>query len=62
LNSFDKKRLLIKLECLDDYQLDRIESLVCGMEKQRKRLKGSKMMRHPLKRNGENMIHIADVS
>jgi hypothetical protein len=62
LNASDKERLLRKLECLDDHQLDRIESLIFGMEEQRKRLAGLKRRRRPLKRGGENIILIEDAS
>jgi hypothetical protein len=62
LNVSDKERLLRKLECLDDHQLDRLESLVFGMEEQRKRLAGSKRRRRPLKRGGGNIILTEDAS
>jgi hypothetical protein len=62
LNDSDKERLLRKLECLDDHQLNRFESLVFGMEEQRKRLTGMKRRRRPLKRGGGNIILIEDVS
>jgi hypothetical protein len=62
LNLSDKERLLRRLECLDDNQLDRIESFVFGMEKRREQLNRLKRMRCPLKRNGGNMICMADVS
>jgi hypothetical protein len=62
LEIFDKKRLLEKIECLDDKQLDRLESFVFGMEEQRKRLTGIKRMRRLLKQDWENMIRAEDVS
>jgi hypothetical protein len=62
LNLSDKERLFRKLECLDDNQLDRLESFVFGMEEQRKRLHKLKRMRRPLKHNGGTMIRMADVS
>jgi hypothetical protein len=62
LDVSDKNRLLKKIECLDDNQLDRIESFVFGMEEQRKRITGIKRMRRLLKQNRENMICTEDVS
>jgi hypothetical protein len=35
LEIFDKKRLLGRIGCLDDKQLDRLESFIFGMEEQR---------------------------
>jgi hypothetical protein len=58
----DKKRLLGKIECLDDNQLDRLESFIIGMEEQRKRITGVKRMRRLLKQDRENMIRTEDVS
>jgi hypothetical protein len=50
LDTTDKHRLLDRIECLDDHQLDRIESFVFGMEEQRKRITGIKRMRRLLAR------------
>jgi hypothetical protein len=58
----DKNRLLKKIECLDDSQLDRIESFVFGMEEQRKRITGIKRIRRLLKQDREHMICTEDVS
>jgi hypothetical protein len=62
LNASDKERLLRKLKCLDDHQLDCLESLIFGMEEQRKRLTGLKRRRRPLKRGGGNIILREDAS
>jgi hypothetical protein len=62
LDISDKKRLLGKIGCLDDNQLDRLESFVFGMEEQRKRLTGIKRRRRLLKQDREHMIHAEDVS
>jgi hypothetical protein len=62
LDIFDKERLLDKIECLDDNQLDRLESFVFGMEEQRKRITGVKRIRRLLKQNRENMIRVEDIS
>ena len=58
----DKKRLLDKIDCLDDSQLDRVESYVFGMEEQRQRLTGVRRIRRLLKKDREHMIVIEDVS
>jgi hypothetical protein len=58
----DKNRLLQRIECLDDKQLDRIESFVFGMEEQRKRITGIKRIRRLLKQDREHMICAEDVS
>jgi hypothetical protein len=58
----DKNRLLKRIECLDDNQLDRIESFVFGMEEQRKRITGIKRIRRLLKQDREHMICAEDVS
>jgi hypothetical protein len=58
----DKKRLLGRIECLDDRQLDRLESFIFGMEGQRQRITGVKRMRRLLKQDRENMIRVEDVS
>jgi hypothetical protein len=58
----DKNRLLKRIECLDDSQLDRIESFVFGMEEQRKRITGIKRIRRLLKQDREHMICTEDVS
>jgi hypothetical protein len=58
----DKNRLLERIECLDDNQLDRLESFIFDMEEQRKRITGMKRTRHLLKRDRENMIRAEDVS
>jgi hypothetical protein len=62
LDVSDKNRLLKRIECLDDNQLDRIESFVFGMEEQRKQITGVKRIRRLLKQDGENMIRTEDVS
>jgi hypothetical protein len=62
LDLSDKKRLLGKIGCLDDSQLDRLESFVFGMEEQRKRITGMKRIRRLLKQEKENMIRAGDVS
>jgi hypothetical protein len=62
LDISDKTRLLGRIECLDDNQLDRLESFVFGMEEQRKRITGVKRIRRLLKRDRENMISAEDVS
>jgi hypothetical protein len=62
LDASDKNQLLKRIECLDDNQLDRIESFVFGMEEQRKRITGVKRIRRLLKQDGENMIRTEDVS
>jgi hypothetical protein len=62
LEKADKDRLLKRIECLDDNQLDRLESFVFGMEEQRKRITGVKRTRRLLKRDRENMISAEDVS
>jgi hypothetical protein len=62
LNVSDKNRLLKRIECLDDNQLDRIESFVFGMEEQRKRITGVKRIRRLLKQDRENLICAGDVS
>jgi hypothetical protein len=61
MESSDKNRLLGKIGCLDDGQLDRLESFVFGMEAQRKRLTGLKRIRRPLKRDSGNMILAEDL-
>jgi hypothetical protein len=61
LNVSDKNRLLKRIECLDDNQLDRIESFVFGMEEQRKRITGVKRIRRLLKQDRENLICAEDV-
>jgi hypothetical protein len=58
----DKKRLLGEIDCLDDHQLDRLESFVSGMEAQRKRITGMKKTRRLLKQDRENMIRMEEVS
>jgi hypothetical protein len=58
----DKNRLLKRIECLDDNQLDRIESFVFGMEEQRKRITGIKRIRRLLKQDRDHMICAEDVS
>jgi hypothetical protein len=58
----DKKRILGRIECLDDKQLDRLESFIFGMEEQRQRITGVKRMRRLLKQDRENMIRAEDVS
>ena len=58
----DKNRLLGRIECLDDNQLDRLESFIIGMEEQRKRLTGIKRIRRLLKQDREHMIRTEDVS
>ena len=58
----DKTRLLGRIECLDDNQLDRLESFIFGMEEQRKRLTGIKRIRRLLKQDREHMIRAEDVS
>jgi hypothetical protein len=58
----DKKRLLDKIDCLDDSQLDRVESYVFGMEEQRQRLTGVRRIRCLLKKDREHMIVMEDVS
>jgi hypothetical protein len=62
LDVSDKNRLLQRIECLDDCQLDRIESFVFGMEEQRKRITGIKRIRRLLKQDREHMICAEDVS
>jgi hypothetical protein len=62
LDTTDKHWLLDRIECLDDNQLDRIESFVFGMEEQRKRITGIKRMRRLLKQDREHMICAEDVS
>jgi hypothetical protein len=62
LDISDKKRLLGRIDCLDDNQLDRLESFIFGMEEQRKRITGIKRMRRLLKKDRENMIRVEDVS
>jgi hypothetical protein len=62
LDISDKNRLLKRIECLDDNQLDRIESFVFGMEEQRKLITGIKRIRCLLKKDRENMIRAEDVS
>jgi hypothetical protein len=62
LDVSDKNRLLQRIECLDDKQLDRIESFVFGMEEQRKRITGIKRIRRLLKQDREHMICAEDVS
>jgi hypothetical protein len=58
----DKNRFLGRVECLDDNQLDRLESFVLGMEEQRKRLTGMKRRMRLLKQDMENMIRAEEVS
>lgn len=58
----DKNRLIDRIECLGDNQLDRLESFVYGMEEQRKLITGIKRMRRLLKKDRENMIRAEDVS
>jgi hypothetical protein len=62
LDVSDKNRLLKRIECLDDSQLDRIESFVFGMEEQRKRITGIKRIRRLLKQDRDHMICSEDVS
>jgi hypothetical protein len=62
LDILDKNRLLKRIECLDDNQLDRIESFVFGMEEQRKRITGIKRIRRLLKQDRDHMICSEDVS
>jgi hypothetical protein len=62
LEKSDKYRLLKKINCLDDRQLDRVESYVYGMEDQRQRLTGVKRIRRLLKQDREHMIVAGDVS
>jgi hypothetical protein len=58
----DKKRILGRIECLDDKQLDRLEIFIFGMEEQRQRITGVKRMRRLLKQDRENMIRAEEVS
>jgi hypothetical protein len=62
LDISDKIRLLDKIECLDDNQLDRLESFIFGMEEQRKRITGVKRKRRLLRQDREQMIRAEDVS
>jgi hypothetical protein len=62
LEKSDKYRILEKINCLDDNQLDRVESYVFGMEEQRQRLTGVKRIRRLLKQDREHMIIAGDVS
>jgi hypothetical protein len=62
LEKSDKHRLLKKINCLDDNQLDRVESYVFGMEDQRQRLTGVKRIRRLLKQDREHMIVAEDAS
>jgi hypothetical protein len=62
LEKADKDRLLKRIECLDDNQLDRLESFIFGMEEQRKLITGVKRIRRLLKKDRENMICAEDVS
>jgi hypothetical protein len=61
METSDKKRFLKRTGCLDDIQMDRVESFVFGMEEQRKRLLGSKRIRRPLKQDRKNMILAEDL-
>jgi hypothetical protein len=62
LEKSDKYRILEKINCLDDRQLDRVESYVFGMEEQRQRLTGVKRIRRLLKQDREHMIVAGDAS